>query len=51
MLTGTVRIGSGAGFSGKYVREQVGIASTLIDREDLQTNVAYTEWADESTTV
>jgi hypothetical protein len=50
-VAGSVRIGSGAGFSGKDVREQVGIASTLIDRGDVKTDIVHTEWVDESTTV
>jgi hypothetical protein len=42
---------AGGGGARKYVREQVGIASTLIDRKDVKSEVAFMEWAGESTTV
>src|SRR5450432_279793 len=41
---------AGGGSARKYVREQVGIASTLLDRKLVRTDVAYLEWADASTT-
>jgi hypothetical protein len=41
---------AGGGGARKYVREQVGISSTLIDRKEVKTSVAFTEWAGESTT-
>ncbi len=41
----------GGGGARKYVSEQVGIASTLIDREQVTANVAFKEWAGESATV
>jgi len=42
---------AGGGGARKYVREQVGIASTLIDRKEVKTSVMLSEWAGESTTV
>ena len=42
---------AGGGGARKYVSEQVGIASTLIDREQVTTSVVYKEWAGEAATV
>jgi Acyclic terpene utilisation family protein AtuA len=42
---------AGGGGARKYVREQVGIASTLIDRKEVNTSVAFSEWTGEPTTV
>ncbi len=42
---------AGGGGARKYVREQVGIASTLIDRKEVNTSVAFLEWTGEPTTV
>jgi hypothetical protein len=43
------RIGSGAGFSGggtpKHVHEQIGIVSTLIDRDRVPTQVTMKGWS------
>jgi Acyclic terpene utilisation family protein AtuA len=42
---------AGGGGARKYVREQVGIASTLIERKEVHTRVAFSEWTGEPTTV
>ena len=42
---------AGGGGARKYVSEQVGIASTLIDREQAAAQVEYMEWVGEAATV
>jgi Acyclic terpene utilisation family protein AtuA len=42
---------AGGGGARKYVSEQVGIASTLIDRAQVTAHVTFREWAGESATV
>jgi hypothetical protein len=42
---------AGGGGARKYVREQVGIASTLIEREAISADVTFLEWVGEPATV
>jgi len=42
---------AGGGGARKYVSEQIGIVSTLIDRERVRTEVAVREWSPHAETV